>query len=265
MDKRNVKHPESYRNDRLKTSHIRKPSVFKIKKVLYVLVGLAGTIFIVYLISQMRIKSITIEGTDYASQVRATSENALGKQLFGSNLLLMRGGGVKSDIISLNGDQVTNVVVQKNFLKRSLKITVTDREPAAQWQTNGKLYDVDQTGKITKEVTSRSKLPLVVDETNFQVKPMTQVTTAKFLEFVNRIQSDLGPKTGLNPVKYRLRSTIKEVYVDTDKNYYILFDTDTEASSQLTAINRVLETAKAKNILPGSYIDVRIAYKAYYK
>lgn len=265
MDRRQVRHSESYKHDRQKSVHNSKKSNSRVKTALIIVAAFCAIAILTALVAQVRVTKIQVDGTSFASQVQVTAEKALANQLFGSNLLLMRSRGVKADVISSNGDQVAEVTVKKDYIHRTLIIKAVDRQPAVQWQSNNKLYEVDQTGKVTKQVTVRNKLPLVVDETNVQVEPLTQVTTPTFLNFIAHLQQELNKTTNLIPLRYRLRSTTKEVLVDTNKNFYVLFDTDAKPSDQLQSVKRVLELAKSKNQLPTSYVDVRIAYKAYYK
>lgn len=266
MDRRRVRRQNSYRPERQKTSSgVNKNSLTKKRTLLAILGGIFALALAIVLVAQFRVTNIQITGTSYASQLRTTTETALKNQLFGSNLVLLRSRGVKADIVATNGDQVAEVKVSKNYFSRELKITATDRQPAIQWQTNNKLYEVDQTGRITKQVTARNKLPFIIDETNVAVADLDQVTTPTFLGFIANVQSKLAQTTGLEPVRYRLRSTTKEVLVDTNKNFYVLFDTDANSSEQMQSVKRTLEVAKSKGQTPTSYIDVRIPYKAYYK
>lgn len=265
MDKRQVKHQRVNRRDLQNVSYTDKSKAPKSRNIIIILAFSFLAATSILLIAQLRVKKVQVDGTTFSMQVENTARDALSKQLFGSNLLLLRSRGVKADVLYENGDQVTGLKIQKDYFNRTLKIIAVDREPSIQWQSNGKLFEVDQTGRITKEVQSRNKLPLVVDESNVQIQPHTQVTTLKFLNFIHRIQKDFMSNTSLTPQKYRIQSTTKEVRVDTNSNFFILFDTDADPNEQIDSVKRVLEVAKSKNQLPTSYIDVRIAYKAYYK
>lgn len=230
-------------------------------------IGVIALIIVItiVLIAQLRLNSIEVKGTSFKAEVTAAASSALKNQLFGSNVLLLRSGGVAHDINQIAGDRVASVRVSKDLWHRQLVITATDRQPAIAWQSAGKLYVVDQTGRITKEAAGRSNLPLVIDETNVSVAAQTQVVSPQFLQFVTDVQSKLQPALGASPKQYRVRTTTNDLLVDTSGGYYLVFDTTRPVGEQLDEAKRVIEAAKSKNQTIKNHIDVRLPYKAYYQ
>ena len=108
-------------------------------------------------------------------------------------------------------------------------------------------------------------LPVVEESTNLPVKIGDRVVPASFIGFCSGLIETLPKKSGLQITGMRVPDTTSELYVVTNRGYYLKFDTTRSSSEQVGDLKIVLDTLARQKKTPAEYIDLRIAGKAYYK
>jgi len=234
----------------------------KLKLLALIAVLVAGCAWLIHF---FRVKAIVVENTSHQGEIAESVKQLTGEKIFWSNLLFIPPSSLSKEINERHGANVTNIKITKSFKDQTLKISADDRFEAIWWRSQNRLYEVDQTGRVTKEVSGSSNLPLVVDETNIPTTPNNSLVPPQFVSFVQAVHSEMSKASGVEPTQYRIRTTSNELIADTRSGFFVLFDTTSDARAQLQNLKQVLELAKSKNQLPTQYVDLRISYKAYYR
>lgn len=229
---------------------------------------LAGLILIVIIGWWWRwfnIKAITVKGSQiYAA---STVENAATSQLkahwWWRNLMLVDTTAMRKQLL-VTQPQLADVAISRRW-PSGLNLKVTEQKPNLSWQTGDKTYLLSSEGVIVAEAGQSSlNLPVVKDSQNLPVNLGDQVAPARFVAFCLDIMN-LIPKAGLQATGFEVPTTTSEVNVDTNKGYFIKFDTTRDAGTEVGDLVKVLNLLKSQNKLPSQYIDLRVDGAAYYK
>lgn len=211
------------------------------------------------------VKQIVVTGSrNYSSSlVTAATQAEIKRHWWWHNLTLVNTSGLQKDLLS-SQPQLADVAISRRW-PGSLELKVTERNPNLAWLTGGNSYLLSQEGIIiASSNNSTVKLPVVVDTSNLPVRLGDKVAPAGFVQFCLDVIR-LLPKQGLQVTKMQIPATTNEVYVTTNKNFYIKFDTTRLASDEVGDLTKVLTLLKTQNKQPAEYIDLRIDGSAYYK
>jgi len=176
------------------------------------------------------------------------------------NLLTLSTGKLTSDLITL--DPQLKAVEIHRLWPHGITVIVTEKQPALGWSTGNQNYLLDRDGTVIGTLPNGSNLPTVVDGSNLPVQKGQQVVTASFVTFCSELLADL-PQTGIGVTGLRVQDTTFDLYVQTNKNYQLIFDTTRPAADEVADLERVEKTLAGK--VPAQYIDMRITGKAYYQ
>lgn len=158
--------------------------------------------------------------------------------------------------------RIKTAMIKKTF-PNTITVAITERQPGVVWVSSGENWEVDVEGVIIGAAGSNKPMATVIDTANIPVKPGDRVAPSRFVEFVEGISAQLPSKTGLKIENFLVPESTSEVYVKTNKGYLIKFDTTRPASDQLNDLTLVLKNLNGK--VPGQYIDLRVAGRAYYQ
>lgn len=212
------------------------------------------------------VKQISVNGASaYSPDLVKTAVSAELKQhWWWRNLSLIDTSSLRKQLLA-SQPQLADVDISRHW-PTGLVLKVSERKPNLEWQTTGKTYLLSGEGIIVAEAGQGSnlKLPVVVDSASLPVKLGDQVAPARFIQFsLDMIR--LLPKQGLQVASLEVPATTNEVYITTNKGYYIKFDTTRQASAEVGDLAKVLALLKSQNKQPAEYIDLRIDGAAYYK
>jgi len=230
-----------------------------------ILAGLILLVLVGWWWQTFAVKRITIQGSkDYASSLVTAAVNAqLHKHWWWHNLMLIDTAALQKDVLAAQ-PQLSDVAISRHW-PSGLNLKVTEREPNLEWQTDGQTYLLSQDGVIVAAAGQSSlRLPVVVDSANLPVKLGDRVAPEQFVQFCLDMVK-LLPKQGLQVTGMQVPTTTNEVYVTTNKGYYIKFDTTRDPNGEVGDLVRVLNLLKAQNKQPSQYIDLRIDGAAYYQ
>lgn len=211
------------------------------------------------------VKQITINGAhDYApSLVTAAARQQLQQHWWWRNLMLVDTASLKKNVLAAQ-PQLADVAISRQW-PSGLLLKVTEQNPNLEWQTDGKTYLLSQEGVIVAEAGQSSlKLPIVVDSANLPVKLGDKVAPEQFVQFCLDMIS-LLPKQGLQVKAMQIPATTNEIYITTNRGYYLKFDTTRDTHDEVGDLAKVLNLLKSQNKQPAEYIDLRINGAAYYK
>jgi cell division protein FtsQ len=212
-----------------------------------------------------KITNIQVDGArSYPAElVSSATREQLARHWWWKNLLLLDTRGLQKRLLATQ-PQLTEANISRHW-PRTVLLKVTERQPNMTWRTGGKTYLLSGDGVIAAEAGDiGGRLPVVEDTTNLPVKAGDKVVPAKFVSFCLELVGSL-PKQGVQITGLKIPESTTEVFVVTNQNYYIKFDTERSASAEVGDLSRVLAQLKSQNKKPTEYVDLRIEGKAYYK
>lgn len=155
------------------------------------------------------------------------------------------------------------VDLEVDWLHRDVHLGVDAdvHRPLTRWSSDEQDYVIDTRGiVIGLAETEHDDLPRLVDESNLELEVGERVAPSSFAEFTDAIiTSDLDIE------RMRITETTRELLVDVEAGYYVCFNTEESAATQLDNLRRARDIIAAEDDSVEEYIDVRIPYKAYYR
>ncbi len=225
------------------------------------IVGLVGGLAYFFVMSNcFKVKIITYEGS-VSNEAKTEVEKIKGQNIFAVNNFKL------SDRIKEVYPQAYNVNVYKG-LPDAIKVVVSERTVALIWQTNGKNFLVDKLGIAFREVGDVStkeewkKLPIVVDTTNYVIKPGQRLISSRFIDFVSYISDNFTKVEGVKLVKIEVLETSFHPIVVTDLGWKVLMDGNRSPQYQLDDLKKILDKHKAEI---KEYVDLRTEGYGYWK
>lgn len=189
------------------------------------------------------------------------------QQIIGSSALM-------GNLLTLNEQALESKLQQAEPALRSVKIsrrpwhtvviTATLKQPSLGWSTGDQSYLLDSDGTVIGSFPSGSQLPTVVDTSNLPVHSGQQVVSPHFVAFVQALAPALKA-AGYNAHSLSIKDTTLDLTAVTDKGYNLILDTSRSAADEVVDLKAVQKLLAQQNKTPGSYIDLRIAGKAYWK
>lgn len=158
---------------------------------------------------------------------------------------------------------ILSVEIKRKWF-HTLEIIVNLKQPGLGWTTGNQTYLIDRDGTVIDVFPTGSTLPVVIDNSNLPIAVGKRIVSTKFVTFVSNVTAGIS-SVGLKPVKLEVKETTVDLYMTTDKNYQLIFDTTRNANDELQDLRGVLDTLAKQKRTPASYIDLRIPNKAYYK
>ena len=158
--------------------------------------------------------------------------------------------------------RIKTATVTKLF-PSTIKVAIVERQPGLVWVSAGENWEVDVEGMIIGAAGSNKPMARVIDTANIPVKPGDRVAPSRFVQFCQSLAQQLHNTTGLDIQNFEVPESTSEVYVKTNKNYLVKFDTTRSATDQLSDLALVIKNLNGK--VPSQYIDLRVAGRAYYQ
>ena len=223
-----------------------------LKIILIFLIILALLIYFLFFSSFFKISQVTCKGLSLEDEDLA--------KIKGQNILLFRSGQLKKEI-SAKYPYISDVRVVKG-LPETLKIIITQYQPAMIWQSSGNLYLVNEKGFVFNEVSGETDLPIVKDTKDLPVEPGQQVTSVNLIDFVRQLTYRFPEVVGFKIAYFEIEETIFQINALTERGWLIKFETTREAEDQLEDLKQFLAEHEAE---VSQYIDVRVEGKVFFK
>lgn len=225
---------------------------------------IAGCVLVLYAVlfsPLFRVRNIAVLGSQRlaAAEITRQTRAILSRSFLGSNSLFVDPSALEKQLKADNY-QLETVRVQRSLLG-GIRITVKEQQPTLQWRSGSSVFVLSGNGVAYAQRSSADKaLAVVEDSTNLPVRIGQKVVPSSFVEFVRNVDRQLA-LVGLKSTQMLVAETTTELYVKTDKNYMVKFDTTRSLGSQVGDLRAVI----AKKIAPKDYIDLRIAGRVFYK
>lgn len=226
-----------------------------------------------------KIRAIEVSGN------REVSQEEIKSSFDYKNIFLFTENKIKNDLIK-KIPQIADIGVSKNFIKRSASLLIKERErmgiicqissSVEATEDNGEIRDcfyVDKQGFIFEDApqTSGSLILLIKDYSQRDFYLGKEVFEEKIMNFIYNIKENLFLETGVRVSDFNILSyPAKELKVMTGEGWYILFDLEREAESQILALKAALASgpeglAARREEKSLEYVDLRIENRIYYK
>jgi cell division septal protein FtsQ len=238
-----------------------------------ILLPLGG--FMVWFYPQLPVKTVRVLGVD-ERMAKLTEEvvwvflrrqaSFAGKP----NLLLVSRELLEEEILS-RFPLVQSVKVER-LLPGLLKITLTPKKPELIFYSGKRYYYVDRNGFAFAEV-SFAHLPGVdlpiakIGAGEVTVQLGSRILSPSFVSFVRELQSSLPRLTKLQIATLTIPSVAtRELTVQVNEGWRILFDTERSPIQQIQALVKVLaEVIPRDERSKLEYLDLRVPRKVYYR
>lgn len=228
----------------------------------YLLFGIGIVLVLFGLYRVFAITTIRVVSPSRGEQIQAEARVIQQGSLRQGNLVTLSAGKF-SEAMKKADPLILSVELKRKWL-HTLVIVVNLKQPGLGWTTGNQSYLVDRDGTVIDTFPQGSALPLVIDDSNLPVKVGQRIVSTKFVSFVSELMPSLVA-SGVKPTKLEVKETTVDLYVTTDKNYQLIFDTSRSAADELVDLKGVVATLTAQKRTPTAYIDLRIPSKAYYK
>lgn len=241
---------------------IKMPKVPSIKGGKLVVAGLLG-LLVVWAIGSTLISSVKVTGTSNLSskEVERLIRSDISRNPWYASYFTIGGLNINRTLPEQE-PRIKSVTLTKQF-PSTINVAIVERQPGLVWVSAGENWEVDVEGILIGASGNSKPLATVIDTANIPVKPGDRVAPRRFVLFCQAIAEQFGAKTGLSIQNFQVPESTSEVYVKTNKGYVVKLDTTRSATDQLSDLALVLKNLNGK--VPGQYIDLRVAGRAYYQ
>lgn len=228
--------------------------------VFFIIAAIGVLVWFLFASSYFKVKNIIVEGS-VNPDVQQEIEN-----LKGQNILILTLGNTDQRLAEKQSS-IKEIKIYRG-IPDTLKIKVTVRQPVLVWKSQEKVYLISdegvafEQGEGTVVNEEGQQIPTINDSRNLEVVPGNQLVIDDFVGFVSDLISSFQPKIEANITELKIGETTFQIEAQTDKGYYVLFDTTRKAESQLIALKKILDNY-SNDI--HEYVDLRVEGRAYYK
>jgi hypothetical protein len=206
---------------------------------------------------------------DYESAVDVAWNNSL----LSKSKLTIRTKSIEDEITRQFGD-IEDVKVSLPLLGRQAEVLIIAKSPAIIVKSSSsESYFLDKNGYVlgsvekSIEAASLQSLPVVSDESGFDIEQGARVMSSQQVGFVRKLSAGFNQKN-MTATSYSLpRSAIDQLDVKfADKQYFVKFAMSGEAEQAIGALAVInAQIGQGAVGAPGEYIDVRIPGKVFIK
>ncbi len=140
--------------------------------------------------------------------------------------------------------------------------------PTFNFSSNNNLYVVGSNGVVaglSAQLAGASKLPSVIDQSNFAAAPGKQVLGTESVAFINSLLAQCN-RGGVKVQSLTLPATAGQLELRVENQpYFVKFYLGGDASLQAGQYLAAKHKFDSEGPAPGQYLDVRVAGKIYYK
>ena len=166
--------------------------------------------------------------------------------------------------MALTGTALAGATIEKDWLNRSINITVQERERLGIWCIDGEnCYWLDGDGVVFEEApaTEGSLILKVYDSQTADLRLGFPVIEDRFINNLTGILKNLG-KLDAAIRKISLDRKLQELKVETYEGADILFSIRFDPAPNIESFQKLFETLDLRKI---DYVDLRIDNRIYYK
>ena len=243
----------------------RKKKKRKFKGMLLLICLFLILIYILFFSPLFKIRSVNVLGNKEveAEEIR----NKFNYQ----NIFLATENKIKNDLLK-KIPKVGDLEIKKNLIKRNIKLIIHERERIgivcqAEEELIKDCFYIDKQGIVFEQApqTSGSLVLLIKDYSNREYYLGKEVFEKDLINFILQARENLSLEIGLRSLDFSILSwPAKELKIMTNEGWYIVFDLERDAKSQLLSLKVALEE-KIQTRENLEYVDLRIENRIYYK
>lgn len=162
--------------------------------------------------------------------------------------------------------EVQSVSLEKRGFLQPADVTVTLRTPVASWMIGGNQYYIDSSGVAFRDMVGASPTLVVEDKSGIDPNSSGTVAPERMIRYVGRIVAVLAEK-GMVVERLELpllTSRQVDVYLE-GRGYAFKTSTDRDPAGQVADIVNMITYLDSHQIVPQTYVDVRVSSRAYYR
>lgn len=279
MKKGQIRYSRGYRLPRY-PKHRKKEISWKRRMlffwVLFLVLGLA---YVVFFSPLFEIKEIKISNNRAISneEIKSSLDGFLFKEcliFFNYNNLFLAAGNKLTELLTNDFPRILSVAISKDIFKKTIELNIIERKEAGIYckedlvsSNRGECYYIDKEGVIFEEApqTSGTLILAIKDFSKREIETGKNVIEKEFMAELIDLKNYLPGQLGFKVLDFTIESDVlKDLKLNTNEGWYILFDGSRNLKSQLEALRLVLEE-KIEERKDLEYIDLRIENRVYYK
>lgn len=242
---------------------------------LALLVIVASVIYAFSLSSQARVVILNEQQNDTDGYVRETTEvyeaeiaKMLSKSVFSGNKATVNTESLERDI-SQRFAEVTDVAVVLPLLGRNPAVYLRVAEPSLKMKSGSKTFIIDEKGRAIADFdgvkTPPKDLIAINDKSGVEIELGKTVLTEDNVTFMREFFQQLKRRE-ISVKTMELPPSANELRIHlTNSRYYIKANLIGEARAQAGSFLATRQHLINKNIVPKSYVDVRVEERVYYQ
>lgn len=222
---------------------------------IFFIIILGGLIYLLFFSPIFKIKDIELSAATQVNREEVLS--MIKNDAVGKNIFFWDKNNVEREINNYH-PLALNLLIYKG-LPNTIKIVIQETVPKIAWETGGKVYLVDDTGRVIKEGVNE-KLIKVIDMKNLVINPGEKILPSFFINFLDEFS--LGAKKIKLKIKnYEVNESLFDLSAVTDKNISLILSPNRSAQEALSQYQKTIE----KLGQPKSYMDLRFAHRVFVK
>jgi len=208
-----------------------------------------------------KIKAIKISGN------RVIGDEEIQNSLKNHNNLFLATENKLRAILIKDFPRILSLEIHKNIFEKTIDLEIVERKEAGIF-CRGECYYIDKDGVIFEKApqTSGTLILTIKDNSEKEVEMGKNALDKEFMAELIDLKEGLLNQSGLKVIDFIIETDVlKDLRVDTNEGWYILFDRARDLRSQLQALILVLEEKIKEGRKNLEYIDLRIENRVYYK
>lgn len=217
----------------------------------------SGLVYLALFSDYFKVNEILVEGNDLVADSKIKEMFPLRQNIFSLKTKQMR-EKILSEITEIKDVRIIRGIPD------AIKIVVLERTPKLVWVSKDIRYLISDQGEVIKELgeSEYTDLLTIHDQQNLEIKKGTKIVSPNFIAFIMNLNEQFYEAVNIRITNMELKDTTFDLYVMTDANFYVKFNTLRSSKRQLENLKIVLASKRAE---VSQYIDLRIDGWAYYK
>jgi cell division septal protein FtsQ len=208
------------------------------------------------------IKTIKVTTTTRSTEIQLAATESIHSSWWQSDLITFNADTLAAKLRA-SDPMISSISVQRHW-PNAISLNVILKQPSIGWSSGNQVYLIDHDGTAIGSMPAGSVLPVVIDGSNLPVTIGQRVVSTKFVAYIEEVIPALAV-AAVKVTKLEVKDTTLDLYVTTDKGYYLILDTGREVNDTISDLKLVITALAAQKRVPSTYIDLRIPSKAYYK
>jgi cell division protein FtsQ len=258
-----------YKNPRLEKDRVKRKN--RLRKIIYIASGILIVVFL-YLIffhSFFQIKQVKVEGLErvkYENLIEIVDEYRNGHALLifsRNNFWIMNSSNLKGRIEKAYRFETLEI---KKKLPNKLIIQIGEKEPEVIWQTNNLCFNLDDTALAIQYCEDKQDLMIVRDVQNGSLEVGERPLSEEELSYLRELNEKVWQFFVDKFVPTNFEIDVNSLRMNTNENFYILFNTNLSIDAQLTRLQYLLKDEALKQRFDQiQYFDLRFDEKVFYR